>query len=371
MCNHRTACGSTGENLRLTFGTLARKNTVQSCVSSSRWLQYGACKDCSFVFDLTGWGGTTGSGGFVHVLDFNLWTANDPDTENVTIEGGRWELASASTDIGSVIKAAYGKNMIFRNMEVVETEPTSITGTAPGGIHLEGHSTPTSGAPWSGVLGWEGARIYNNYFALGNSHQAIMLSRLGWDIDFYNNVIDSNGNMTPLGGSYVWITDGQTTQQAPPRELPNNVRVFNNTFYIPDASSAPILQSNVASTDNRAWNNLMIDDRATARIFESTCGSWGAGGANLHDNFVYSQNDATPNLGGCVSATWPPGGSYNTAPGIADTTPEVDDVQDFDITDSSAVSDIGSATPTFPATDHEGAAQTNPPSIGAFSELEP
>lgn len=366
MCNHRTSCGTTGENENLSFGSPTRKNRVTSCVSSSRWMQYGACKDCYFSFDLDGWGGTTGSGGFVHVLDFNLWTDSDPDTENVTIENGRWELASASTDIGSVIKAAYGRNMIVRNMEIVETEPTSITGTAPGGIHIEGH---TCCGP--GVVGWEGAQIYNNYFALGNSHQAILLSRLGWDIDFYNNVIDSNGNMTPAGGTFISITDSQTVGQGAPIEFPNNVRVFNNTFYIPDASSAPVLQSNVASTNNAAWNNLIIDDRTTARIFESDCGDWGTAGASLDENFVYSQNDATPNLGGCGSATWQPGGSYNTAPGIADTTPEVDDVQDFDITDSSAVSDIGSATPTFPATDIEGAAQTNPPSIGAFSENEP
>jgi len=348
------------------FGSCANRIEYKNCtraLAPRAWF-YGVVSNSTMAVWLHDWGHAPFDQGKGHVFDFNPWSSGELTSTNVVVECSLIEIHGLlANGMGSVVKVANGSNIIVRDNVVIDLDRDSGSNQLRG-FDLEGHSDPIACAV-------DGAQIYRNAIFVSNGAQhALGRNKVGRNVDVYNNVVDTSGNYSPnfYGGHYSIESEGAG---CPATWAPDNTRVFNNTFH---ASGSPQTDTVRAThgTGHHLFNNLLWNENASgwqqgAQIFEtSDCGKFGANGANIHDNFVFSPNDPSPEWSACGGANWTDSTSpWNTAPGVADTTPDAGQPSDFAIDTPSDVYQKGTASGA-PATDFTGDTRPIPPSIGAY-----
>jgi hypothetical protein len=351
-----------GNPENLVFGTCSNRMEFRNCHShQARWVVYGACKDCAFSLWVHDWGSNDAGGlGQGHILDFNFWQPGDSPTENVLIECNLWEIDCAiAQQVGSAVNASYGGYMTFRDNVVRNVDPLNHCGA---GLHFDAHAGDDD-------VGWNGAEIHRNDFDMGSDVGWVIKSSLGTNLDIYNNLFKLLGPASIGGHGQVLYVEEESSVEPPGVPLiPHNIRFFNNTIRA-DKSDWPLF-SIVAGAGHQIFNNLIInatpathkvDGIPGAEVFDTDdCARFGAGGVNLHHNFVYSPNDTTPLITPCPASQWLPGAPWSTDPGLVDSANG-----NFDILRArSAVVQLGTPV-NAPPDDHHGEARPMPPSPGA------
>lgn len=353
---------ASGNPTNIDFGTCANRIEVRNCHSGqARWLLYGACTDCSFSLWVHDWGSNEpGGDGQAHVLDFSFWLAGDAPSQDVLIECNLWEIdCGTARQMGSAINASYGAGMTFRDNVVRNVDPVKHCGA---GLHFDAHAGDVD-------VGWDGAEIYRNEFDMGADVGWVIVSKLGANLNIYNNLFKLLGTAGAGEHGQVLHIEEEGAVEPPGVPLaPNRVRFFNNTIRTDEADLATL--EVFAGTGHEIFNNLIInatlashgtDDTPGAEIFlTDDCGRFGANGAKLHHNLVHAPNDSIPLYTPCSGASWLPGAPWQTETGLDDSA-----AGDFDLAGFSSYA-WGRGTPIgAPNDDHGGLPRPTPPSIGA------
>lgn len=341
------------------WGTCQYPIEFRGCESpASHVLHYGHCRNCNFSYWVHNWGESQEAAGTGHVFDLAGWTSTDLWSDNYVIECGRYQINSDNAPgIGNAIKAAQGTDIIVRDnvFQQMGTRRSDYNG-----LSFNAHTSTIR-------QGVDGAAVYRNRFLLNNGAVLAVESKLGRNIDIYNNIIDLSGPIVE-GSSYATALSIRQESEAPIVAEPDNVRFYNNTIYV-----SPTARLNTIDvTDGNGheiYNNLILstvsnsaDGGDGAVVFSTnSCARFGTNGANVHNNVVSTPNDSSPGITNCSAANWLPGSGWNTNPGLVSAAGG-----DFSLSSTASYA-FGRGTATgAPPADFTRATRPNPPSVGAF-----
>lgn len=325
------------------------------------------------------WGGLTNSSISLWIHDFNGPSSGShsntshwidlaqngnlsPTTSShdVTFECGLYQFTNSSAGT-SLLKINRGYHIVFRDntFQVVagkaSTSVISLADHAAGG---------TEGITGSGV-NCAGAEIYRNKFLGGSA----IFNGIGADICVYNNIFDWTNSGDAMTGVMAFHYETAAAGDTPI----SNVRIYNNTIYKNSGIESfpslvrdnPGTPTRTLPSNNALFNNLVWDttpNSLNAAVWGSNCGTFGANGANIKNNFVYTPNDSTPGIwSGCSAASGTNSAPYNTDPGLVDAKNG-----NFALATGSVLAGKGIAAGAPSNGDFLQNARQSPPSIGAY-----
>lgn len=334
------------------FGTCAKPIEFRNCYAHLRYVHYGHCRQCGFSYRIHDWGDSVPENGRGHVFDFAGWdSTNDIESRDVTVECTHWQVdTTRAPGNGDAIRVSDGANIVIRD-NVFEKVAGSCEPSFPGAVGFASHGD---------VSGWDGGEIYRNRIKLGNCFNGVN-SGVGRNLQIYNNVFDmrnDDGGPNYWGAAISVYDAGGAAAWAP-----DNVWVYNNTIYSPDGSDDAQVHFD-AGNGHRFFNNLLINGEAsTARVFATnSCNRFGANGAEIRSNVVYTPSDATPDITSCqASSSWMPAAPWQTSPGLVDVGAGA-----FELVGPGSYVAGRGTTAGAPGSDFRGAARPSPPSVGAF-----
>jgi len=310
-----------------------------------------------WIHDFTG----TNQGGQDHMIDLGQNGSADPyhATNNLTIECSLFQY-SGGGEMGTYLKAARGTNLTVRDstFEVIGNGCSAVKALA-----FDSHYD-------SAVEGWDGAEIYRNVFKMGKC--AAIVEAVGKNIKIYNNVAIGQADDYQRGLIQFWYNAGDPTDLQV-----SNVAIFNNTIYRTGNTSTPgngyalvsdnaqIASGRQTGTGLSLYNNLFYNlDGVDAKIWTSShggCNGWGANGANIRNNYIYTPNDSSPSYwGGCSGATGT-NSNFRADPGLVDPANG-----NFSLSPTSVIAGKGIAAGAPTNGDFTKGPRQSPPSIGAY-----
>jgi hypothetical protein len=322
-------------------------------------IMFGACTNCGFSVYVHDWGQTDTGAGRTHELDFSTWNFASK-TNNVVIECSHFLTDSSGTNgNGNIIKLATGSNATIRDniFEMESGEPASGANCA-GGINFGGHTD--SGGGW----GWNGAQIYRNTFLMKNCYG--ITNAIGSDINIYNNLFVHDWKS---GDAFYYTAPFTITGPCAGCSSPERTAFYNNTVFASESgNSQPLISWDGAGSGHKFYNNAIYSTGANqvAVIGIADCNDFGAGGADIDNNFVYTPNDSSPSVGwtSCSGASGN-STSFATNPGLANpTNVSLPAVERFKVNSGAAI--LGRGRSGAPVEDFLRVVRGTPPSAGAL-----
>jgi hypothetical protein len=280
------------------------------------YIYIGSCEYPLNIFDINANTDSRGSGGYGWfsnsvmavnykntgsdgVFDHNVYFSTGPrtiPTQNMTFECGTYTDSSLDSDgvsIGLYIKiSGYHTGMKIRNNTFYDDKcNTYVIG---------------AGTSNDGLVGeYAEAEIYNNVFE--TPCPVTIASTLFKNTKIYNNLFNYKNYAGGWGDHFISLEKADYSAST----LGNN-EVYNNNFicnerYCPDDMGESFFINVVdQGSNNKFFNNLFYSNNSNVILFENTCNQFGTGGADFDNNFVYTPNDASPQMLNCS------GGSGNS-----------------------------------------------------------
>jgi len=350
--------GTVPDNIDL--GTCSNRVEFRNAYSGGdQHIMFGACTNCGFSIYVHDWGQTDTGAGRTHELDFSTWNFAS-QTNNVVIECSRFVTDSSGTNgNGNIIKLAIGSNAIIRdNIFEMESGESASQANCAGGINFGGHTD--SGGGW----GWNGAEIYRNTFLMKNCFG--ITNAIGQNINIYNNLFVHDWKS---GDAFYYTAPFTLSDPCAGCSAPDRTAFYNNTIFASESGNSQALISwSGSGTGHKFYNNAIYATGANQlnAVAIADCNDFGANGADIDNNFVYTPNDSSP------SVAWTPcsGASGNsttftTNPGFANPTNVALSVLDrFRLVAGATV--LGRGRVGAPVEDFVRVVRGSPPAIGAL-----
>lgn len=254
-----------------------------------------------------------------HMIDItqNPYTGLDylHSTNNLTIECSEFDTNNVTnSNMGILVKSAMSQNLVVRN------NTFNFTGTcaAEFGVSFTSHNA-------TAIEGSVGGRVYGNIFNTGRCGAVVISS--AHDAQVFNNLAILT--MADFNRGLVQFDYNASARNANDLDI-DSISIYNNTVFRTGNSSAigngfSYVSDNTATgqtpgTNILLANNLFIgDDSVDMKAFSAgitTCNGYGTNGANVHNNFLTSLNDASPSIINCsADDDWIKSGSNPAATG--------------------------------------------------------
>lgn len=299
------------------FGLPGKRQTWSGSVNVCHLGSYGSLDDSSFSIDARDINLTPVSCGAVSVAQFHLIDVScDPCDDSAFPNGAishdiemidTW-FRSTLTGGGTHTKFAHGINLTVRDS-----------------IFEDCSLAPIAFASHGANNGWLGADVFRNRFQppVGCTAYSGIIIQVGDSVDIYSNIVKVSDG-TSSHGFVQFSCKGDPSGTNTP---PHNARIFNNTVVrVGNSTGFPIIANDGPTSGTNCSvpayqlenelvvNNVIVENDTIESLpwavwgSGETCSDWGANGANVHDNFAWSEN-VTPGVTTCSAADWTAGGA--------------------------------------------------------------